>query len=383
LPTSHLIDRNRGPSGRAFSLVPGSARRRIQRRLQRLIDRVRADPTFRRTLRYAPRQALAEHALPVEDAPAQLPVRHTQLDVLVSPASLFGLEEPEARGPVPLELRLLIYGARPAVLIPGPEQELVRLLRWAERSSLCALLSPGEWRSLPDTGKGGYSNRTGSVQRARAGSGASRMLVVSSDENRALLIWCCLALGWDGLLGRLLGYPGCCGDAFVERWAEAAESHQGDLAVPSLRASGSAPYGWRANNLARYLGWELIQHFPCRYDCEATQELGRIYERVLLRHEPQYAAELQRVLTWPVLYTEKDGVALLPFARVEEVDSGLRVHCDGRPVPVTDPAGELARALAAPAVIEAPAGGGGFRIGGRGFPGELVRFTADVDGARS
>lgn len=353
------------------------------RRLQALTDRVCLDPTFRRSLRYAPAEALAGLGLPAGNVPTQLPVRHGELDVLVGYATLFGLEQPDTHEPVPLELRLLVYGARPAVLIHGAESRLVSLLRWAERSNLCALLSGSEWSSRPDTGKGGYTNRTGPMRRARAGSGASRMLVVSADENRALLAWACLAFGWDALLGRMLGYPDCCVDAFASRWPEAAEHHQGDLVVPSLRASGAAPFDWRANNLARYLGWELIQHFPCRYDCEATLELGRIHQRVLAAHEPQYAAELEQVLSWPVLYTEKNGVALLPGARVEAHGCGVWLHCDGRPVPITDPTGELARALATPTRVEVAPGGGSFTIGDRRYQGELVRFGAGEEGARS
>ena len=157
-------------------------------------------------------------------------------------------------------------------LLHGPEPELSGWVSWAERRGFTALLSSYQWEPRTDLGKGGYSNLSGDHRPAEAGSGAWRSLLVSADEDRAILGWLCLHFGWDGFLGQLLGYPCCCAAAFAERWPAAIEGHQGDLAPLTLAASGPPPYDWRVNVFARYFGASLIQHFPCRFQCPASRE---------------------------------------------------------------------------------------------------------------
>lgn len=330
----------------------GSERRWLMDRVGRLVAAVRGDPSFRRGLRSEPPAAFARLGLDGSLAPASLTIDPAKLDILINAAQLFGLVFGLAGGAPtrepPLELRLIAYGAKPAGLLHGSEADLAGHLDWARRRGMTALLGPHEWDQRSDDGKGGYSNITGAQRPARAGSSAMRVAVVAADEDRAILAWAALAFHWDEFLGALLGYPSCCVAAFAARWPEACERQQGDLAVPTLLASGAPPYDWRVNNFGRYFGAEIIQHFPCRFDCTATLAQAVRVARILESFEPDRVAGLKTVLAAPVVYTETDGVAVLPGAAVCKAggeNGAMTIDYDADLALLTEPTGALARAL--------------------------------------
>jgi hypothetical protein len=309
------------------SLLPNWRRQQIIRRLEHFVAKALTDPIFRRRLRYHPQQALLAHGFEIEETPAQLGIKHYQVDVLINSAQLFGLQSSIYES-VPLDLRLVAYGVKPIALIHGPEYELTGLVEWAEQRGFTALLSPQEWQPLADLGKGGYCNRTGTRQRAQAGSGRWRSLLVGWDEDHCLLAWLCLLFDWDKFLGRLLGYPDCCADAFRERWPRALEQHQGDLTVFTANASGPGPFDWRCNNLGRYFGFELIQHFPCQFNCPETLRLAENYADALGYYEPENLENLLSCLQAPVLYTEHDGVIIFTQAQTQYTEQGSELNYD-------------------------------------------------------
>lgn len=321
----------------------GSERQWLMDRVEGFVRAVQSDPTFRRTLRSRPADALAQHHLDGSSAPVGLTVDHANVDLLINAAQLFGLTSAGHMADPPLELRLVAYGAKPAALVHGAEADLTSMIDWAERRGMAAILGPYEWDHQSDDGKGGYTNVSDFQRRARAGSHAMRSAVIAADEDRAVLAWACLAFNWDDFLGILLGYPTCCVAAFDERWQFACEHHQGDLAAPTLMASGAPPYDWRVNIFGRYFGSEIIQHFPCRLDCDATLMQAARTSRILETFEPGLVADLRNVLCAPAIYTERDGVALLPGGRVSRENGATVIVYDADLAFLTDPAGALAR----------------------------------------
>jgi hypothetical protein len=293
---------------------------------------------------------------------------------LITEAQLFGFGEPEPGPQAPLELRLLSYGVKPQALLHGSEGDLTGWLAWAERRGLTAILSGYQWRPQQDQGKGGYSNLTGGRQPAEAGSGAWRSLLVSPDEDRAILSWLCLQFGWDRLLGQLLGYPDCCADAFDQRWSAAVSEHQGDLAPLSLAASGPPPFDWRSNIFARYFGAALIQHFPCRFQCPASAIAATRTAWALEQFEPEQFAAFRSLLQAPVLYTETQGVVLFRGARVRERGGELELEYDAESLLSTEPASPLTQTLSQRAAVRWGAGQDHCHIGGRAFDGRLAWF---------
>ena len=328
-----------------LSLLPNPKQEKILLRLQYFVKQVLDDPVFRRALRYRPAEALATHSFDATLAPESLGVKHYTIDILINHAQLFGLFAPKSISEPGLELRLVLYGVKPAALLHGDEKTLTNALHWSTQHGLTAILSPDQWQHVNDEGKGGYSNLTGSRHRAEAGSNAERSLVVAQDANHAMLTWLCLVFGWDEFLGNLLGYPKCCSQAFKERWPIAAQKHQGDPTILSLFASGSMPFNWRVNIAARYFGVELIQHFPCKFDCQHSIDLAKRYFETLSYFEPETAETLQYFLQSAVLYTEYDGIVLFNQVSVKKTNQCFAIQYTAASYSMTQADSKLAFAI--------------------------------------
>jgi len=342
--------------------------------LDDLLRQLRADPTLRRRLRGDAPAVFAEHGFVADAVPATLaPARNA--DVLLTHGQLFGLTPAAPLAEPGLELRLLTYGLKPLVLVHGYDDELRATLGWAEARGYTALLSAHEWDRGVDDGKGGYSNLATNLRRARGSASAWRSLLVGVDEDATALAWIALTLGWDELLGRLLGYPECCTKAFSHRWAQAVASHQGDLVAACIDDSGPGPHDWRVNSLGRYFGAELIQHFPCRFGCAASRHQAALAEATLAAWEPEAHARTRAVLDALVVYAEADGVAVLPGAEVDIGDSIWRVRYEPVRLLVTEPGGALHAALRGATELNSRPDTREIEIGGRTIAGRLVVFT--------
>ncbi len=294
----------------------------------------------------------------------------------ITGALLFGEEGagPEG-GPPPLEARLTASGLRPAALLHGPEPQLAAWLRWAEDRGLWGLLSALEWRKAEDEGKGGYSNLAPAPTPARPGSGAMRSLLIAPDKDRALLGWMAVALGWDSVVGEVLGFPPCCRAFFEANWPKAAAERQGDLAPLVLEATRTAgaegPHDWRLNLFARYFGAEILSHFPCRCDCAASLAQAQRLEAGLRLLDPERAARTRSLMRGLVLYSERGGVALAPEGRLGA--SGIEAPQGWL---LSDPQGPLGRALASGETPQ-PEAGGKARFAGTDLLCDLADFSAD------
>lgn len=119
-------------------------------------------------------------------------------------------------------------------------------------------------------------------------------------------------------IGRLLGYPPCCTQAFCERYAT---GNFGDPIWPISIVSGSSKErserhveieagSLSCNIFWRSLGIRSVPHLPCRFDCECTAELSKSFfdlaARLGLRLEMEWLMEL---LSWPVEWTALHGIA--------------------------------------------------------------------------
>jgi hypothetical protein len=119
-------------------------------------------------------------------------------------------------------------------------------------------------------------------------------------------------------IGRLLGYPTCCINAFRERCLEQQwDDPTWAIAVATASVNGlnttidiDAPIV--ANVLWRSIGIRAIPHLPCRFTCEETVSLG---ERFLAAAEAsgfgQEANWLKQILSWPVEWSSLHGIAEL------------------------------------------------------------------------
>ncbi len=322
------------------------------KRLHSFVKGVCADYGLRHDLQHEPRRALARLGFDGEQAPASLAPPGHAVSVRLDGDALWGRQPGRgvARHPAEsrVETKLCLSRAKPMLLDHGPEPYAEQLVAWARTRGMTAILSPYEFRPVAANGQGGYSNSMTGCRPAQPGSGAWRTILASWEPERVLLGWCCLLLGWDELLGRLLGYPHCCTETFARRWPQALREHAGDVAALMLMESGRegyrGPNGWESNVFGRYFGHELIQHFPCRFECQATARLARRNLMALREVAPQQAAEAIEMLRSPVLFTLTQGVALFPGAVVEPQGQALRF--DPERVLCSLSGGELGRRVA-------------------------------------
>jgi hypothetical protein len=82
-------------------------------------------------------------------------------------------------------------------------------------------------------------------------------------------------------IGKLLGYPDCCTRFFTEVWVnQGCVDTTWQMAHETLSNQVITPYEIEisqvssSNILLRWLGVRAVFHLPCRFDCEATQQLA-------------------------------------------------------------------------------------------------------------
>jgi hypothetical protein len=84
----------------------------------------------------------------------------------------------------------------------------------------------------------------------------------------------------DELLGRILGYPECCIQYFIENFSE----ENTDIEIHSKN-----PY---TNLSQRDNDYIILSHFPCSPECKESIELAKKYLETINRHDPEYVREL-------------------------------------------------------------------------------------------
>jgi hypothetical protein len=259
---------------------------------------------------------------------------------------VFGTEGDALPGPFPTQAaRLVSYGVKPAAIVPGPERDLVRVLEAAYRRGLVGLLSPVETVPLAESDKGGFSNLPQEVRPARPGSGGWRELVIARHARHGVLAWAARACGWDAVLGTALGFPACCVARFAATWDRVVAHHRGDPAELLLEQEQPGPADWRLNVLGRYLGFRVLEHFPCGWRCASSRRLAGRYVRALARHEPQSLKKLAGLLRCPYVFTRRHGVLALVGAHVRVARAGWEITYAPARVLCTDPEGDVPRAV--------------------------------------
>lgn len=341
---------------------------------------------FRQTLQREPGAALRQWQWECTDVPESLSPPSGALSVTIDDVHLWGppewRTEPDKTMLRQSQLRLLLAGAKPLVLMHGDERNLTALANWARERSYFTLLGPHQFLPQHDSRKGGYSNRMASVSSAQAGSGAWRGLLISPDEQTVLMAWLCLLFGWEKFLGRLLGYPRCCCEAFEDRWPTASSFHEGDMGLMLLSQSGPETgkgirkLDWTANIFARYFGWEIIQHFPCSWDCAATASLARRYFSVLSHYWPEDMRQIRRYLSSPLLVTASHGYGLFPGGKLISKKDGPCLTYDPGLVQTIGMEDALAKEIMSSSSMTRGKNGG-WRIAGRDVPGWLLGFGID------
>ena len=117
-------------------------------------------------------------------------------------------------------------------------------------------------------------------------------------------------------IGALLGYPACCRRFFHQEvvlaghgdpvWAAASATKGAKIAATEVVVDAAA----YANILLQRLGVRMIGHYPCAFDCEASQKVARELEQfgTTLGAEGDVVYPLA-VLDWPIRWSARNGIA--------------------------------------------------------------------------
>ncbi|MFD7609051.1 hypothetical protein ACFWAN_53650 [Streptomyces mirabilis] len=115
-----------------------------------------------------------------------------------------------------------------------------------------------------------------------------------------------------GLLADLFRIPECC-LRFYELHAERARMEfDNDYAVVTTEATtATGPYPWYNNYLAQYFGHSLIHHFPCRWDCEASQSRALYSLNLIADVSASWARLTEAKCRGTVWFSPRDGVHMV------------------------------------------------------------------------
>lgn len=156
-------------------------------------------------------------------------------------------------------------------------------------------------------------------------------------------------------IGRLLGFPECCVEAFLGRLARGVdrlvEGGPGGLAEDYVcaRSAWVRAADARVNPLLMPVRAQLVSFYPCRYDCPAAVGRAESVRAHLAARQPKTAASLLGLLSRPVAIAPDGARALLELddARAGVVRAAAPRRSDG----ASDPRDEaLAGRLAGAAV---------------------------------
>ncbi len=208
------------------------------------------------------------------------------------------------------ELLLVKAGIKPALRMSISTRERASVEKYLKATGLKFAYSKFKIIEIPDVGKGGFSNKGLRIDFEDKREG-NFFIYISKDESLLRKSKTSEQINDNIALGVSLGYPLCCVDFFNNN-STVQSSKQNDYVLPALNATKGIEFPYENNICARYFDYSLINHFPCTLDCKESEELGKKYEKVLGELRPKYINQLREMLKSVVIYTEYDGVFLIP-----------------------------------------------------------------------
>lgn len=167
-------------------------------------------------------------------------------------------------------------------------------------------------------------------------------------------------------VGRLLGFPACCVEAFLARLDRGVDRLAGGgptgLAEDYVAARGA----WvpaadaRVNPLLMAAHAQLVSFYPCRYDCPAAVGVAEAVRAALAARQPKTAASLLALLSRPVAIAPDGARALVALdaagAAVERAAAPRRSDGGSDPRDVALAAGLPGARRAADGALDRPGG---------------------------
>ena len=115
-----------------------------------------------------------------------------------------------------LEILYLLNGLKKAVRLDTNELELEKIKTFCDENSLFLEISDFKLIKEMDQGKGGYANIVKKVPLSNSQQGLKHVYI-SKDKNQSKFLKILENKNDDKAVGKVLGYPDCCVDAFIGR----------------------------------------------------------------------------------------------------------------------------------------------------------------------
>ena len=90
-----------------------------------------------------------------------------------------------------------------------------------------------------------------------------------------------------------------------------------DYTLAALKGSNGFQFPFYTNIGARHFDLSLLNHFPCRFDCEKSIELGKKYLEIIKKEDKEAGEIVEGMLRGGIIYTETSGVFLLRYPKLE------------------------------------------------------------------
>lgn len=138
-------------------------------------------------------------------------------------------------------------------------------------------------------------------------------------------------------MGDLLGYPGCCVEAFAAQPDRSNNTF--NRYATAARTTSPGPWPWELNNLV----FMLLAFFPCRYDCPEALKHARAALAEMGKAYPDLIAPLKGAMARPTLYFDhprrvllKGNQVLLPDDAPPELEPLASTIASAKSVVLTD-----------------------------------------------
>lgn len=198
-----------------------------------------------------------------------------------------------------LERESVVAGIRPAAWQFVKDDEMVTMSVWAQQHGLVML----------PTNRSHVSKTYTST--AQKGEPNSYRVMFTTPEHAAKVY---PALTSNEEIGKLLGYPECCRQAFQETWG------QGLVDSTWEQVLGESNVNPWTSNLLRWMGVRWVPHLPCSLSCQPSRDLGLkmcdLASTFGFREELIWANEM---LQWSGMGTRLHGIAELTFPNLKVV----------------------------------------------------------------
>ena len=213
-----------------------------------------------------------------------------------------------------LEILYLLNDIKKTVRLDANELELKNIKNFCDENNLDLEISDFKVIKIMDEGKGNYANTVKKVSINNPEPGLYHVYI-SKDKNRTKFLKLLEYKNDDKAIGKLLGYPICCIDFFMEN-KEKQQKIQNDYILPALNNSEGFEFPFYVNYAIRYFDITLLSHFPHSFHCEESITIAKTNFQIIKKYSDELANKFETMLKNPVLYTENDGVFILKGSKL-------------------------------------------------------------------